>query len=189
MPPSTPGAMTGQHDSRRPPIKRVAEQAVEDLEKEMAVDASDMDVAMSGLVWQDNLSLGCCCLSITECVTNGDLVDMSVDSLRYASGGQSAAVKAKLCGKMVLLRAPDDAICDSTGQVLDGKLTLKGMVEEIESMSSCWVGEPISLARVEKIKQEHPNTRVILTRWVTAFKSFEQACVSGVDHVWTCRVA
>lgn len=83
-------------------------------------------------------------------------------------------MKAKLFGKMVLLWAPDDAICDSTGQVLDGKLTLKGMVEEIESMSSCWVGEPISLARVEKIKQEHPNTRVISTRWVTAFKSVER---------------
>lgn len=82
MPPSAPGAMTGQHDSRRPPIKRVAEQAVEDLEKEMAVDAAGMDVAMSSMFWQNNLSLGCCCLSITECVANGDLVDMSVDSLR-----------------------------------------------------------------------------------------------------------
>ena len=50
-------------------------------------------------------------------------------------------------------------------------LGFEGMKEEIGNLEKCGAGKVIGQAEVDALKKKHPLMRVILSRWVSAYKS------------------
>ena len=168
-----PPVVVGQSGSAQRGHKRVAEKEVEELEKEIQ-ESQGEDVHMSGLVLQDVMDEAVTC-DLGESLTGCDVADPGVHSIRYGAQADSCKpLQVELCGAKLLLWPPTDAVCDSTGQILDGQKTCDGMVEEVKNMTACSVGRVISEAEAMRVKALNDGTRIIMTRWVTAFKTVEK---------------
>ena len=151
--------------------KRKAEVDTESLEHEIADTAKD---AMVDVV----LDLGL--LSITDSVplcqitqvTGPEFYDPGLESIKFEGPPMKhASTEMQLGGQRVLVWKPTGAVDDTTLAVLDTELAYKGMLEEIQHLEECLAGRVLSEPQARELVNSVPGSRLIQTRWVTAFKS------------------
>lgn len=79
-----------------------------------------------------------------------------------------------LGGRDVLLWKPDTILDDTTGEELDVSLGFAGMCDEVKNLEDCQTGQVIDEEQFLELKRQHPNLRLISSRWVSAYKSAEK---------------
>lgn len=171
--------------------KRSAETRVEDLDASMRnSSSSDMrSQEHDGLRVEghdvvahehEDMQLDSCLLGVCTCssvplsverVSSHELYFPEVSSLCFDASEQSASVEVPFGSSTLSVWKPSHAIDDSTGHRLDGTLTHKGMVKEVENLAACQAGDLLTEVEMQDLVRSDPRFRVIASRWVTTDKS------------------
>lgn len=154
--------------------KRGAELSVDDLEKELDEERQIERRRMDALWGTPFLDLCQLCSETPSYRCDGEFIE----SIRY-QGSQEFDVASgyeTLSGVKIRIWCPSDALDDSNGDVLNGKLAFEGMKAEVRHMNECEVGEVVTLTewklKSPKFAQEiNAAIRVIPTRRVTVAKN------------------
>ena len=179
--PPVPHFTAGTSAEYRQRFKRPAETETEDLEREI----QESSAAMVGTVGDENfdwfwVETGEPVLISSMFVLEGaasfcpatapNMFSGNVESIKYEPHKQHEYVKMTLGKSEVLVWKPDSIVDDQTLQYLDPDLGFLGMQEEIHNLEGCKTGTIVGEAQVKDLKRGHPNTRVIQSRWVCAYK-------------------
>ena len=179
--PPVPHFTAGTSAEYRQRFKRPAETETEDLEREI----QESSAAMVGTVGDENfdwfwVETGEPVLISSMFVLEGaasfcpatapKMFSGNVESIKYEPHKQHEYVKMTLGKSEVLVWKPDSIVDDQTLQYLDPDLGFLGMQEEIHNLEGCKTGTLVGEAQVKDLKRGHPNTRVIQSRWVCAYK-------------------
>ena len=151
--------------------KRKSEVDTQSLEHEIADTARDamVDVVLQLGLLTSSDSLPLC--EITQ-LTGPEFYDPSLESIKFEGRvTMDDCTKMSLGQETVLVWKPTGAVDDTTMDSLDIELTYKGMLEEIQHLEECRGGRVMSELRARELLKSVPNSRLIPTRWVTAFKS------------------
>lgn len=150
-------------------VKRPAGISVEDLEKEINEHNDKVARSESALWYWDFLQF----MHVFTEAPSFHQTMLMVESVRFSSG----VVKwedVSLGGSVVRVWCPESAVDDSNGDLLNGELTFKGMISEIENLEACQAGDLMPQSRFEKfsedMKKKGETLRVISSRWVTVAK-------------------
>ena len=93
-----------------------------------------------------------------------------IGSVRF--GSDSHELRSTWMGGMDLkVWQLSHAVDDTTGDILNGKLTRDGMITELEGLEECHAGDCYTVEGFEKLKRDSGMAiRLIPTRWVTTAK-------------------
>ena len=107
-------------------------------------------------------------------MTSPEFFDEHVCSIKFFNHKEHAFVKVALGKQTVLLWKPDEVIDDVSLIQLDPELGHQGMQSELENMELCGTGEVIDGKELQRLRDLHPELRLIQSRWVAAYKSSEK---------------
>ena len=155
-------------------VKRSPEVSVEDLEKELDEERRVERRKLDALWGTPFVNL--CQLCSEEPRVRLD--DEYIESIRF-QGNKDGEVESgfeTLGGFKIRVWCPSDALDDSNGDVLNGKLAFEGMRAEVRHMHECEVGEIFTLTEWKLkspkfAKEINSDIRIIPTRWVTVAKN------------------
>ena len=161
--------------------KRRPDVETEELEKEMRDEGDEMVGSLMELIWVD------CGEDVVHSfqsaiesgaektyVTSPEFFDEHVCSIKFFNHKEHAFVKVALGKQTVLLWKPDEVIDDVSLIQLDPELGYQGMQSELENMELCGTGEVIDGKELQRLRDLHPELRLIQSRWVAAYKSSEK---------------
>ena len=106
--------------------------------------------------------------------TGPDMFTGMLNAVRFDVGKKHHSVSMELGGSTVLLWKPDAIVDDQTLQELNLDQGFEGMKEELTNLQQCQTGTIAGEAEIKELTRTHPNTRVINSRWVAAYKSAER---------------
>ena len=140
-------------------LEKSIKESKEELESELMISSLDMTCFETGVSVEFGHVAGAPLVSEL-------LVDETVSSIQFDAPKKHENKKMPLGGAHVLVWAPDQVIDDSSLESLDPQLGFQGKQEEIANLEKL-MGE----AEVQTLKKNHPQARIIPSRWVCAKKS------------------
>ena len=161
-------------------LKRTAETATEDLEKEINQDMQKVgdSKAPKGSSGPSASCVDDGCVPLSALVSSAfvlseyvPLLNGLLDSVRFDPNATSVVVPF---GSLRLrIWHPVSAVDDSTMLDLPGDQTFRGMIKEVENLNLMKTGDLLTAEGVEELKIKHPQVefRVIGCRWVTVRKT------------------
>ena len=94
----------------------------------------------------------------------------TLNAVRFDVGKKHTSVPMQLGGSTVLLWKPDGIVDEQTLLDLNLEQGFEGMQEEITNLEQGRTGTIADEATVKELTRAYPNTRVINSRWVAAYK-------------------
>ena len=102
--------------------------------------------------------------------TGPNMFEGTLNAVRFDVGKKHTSVPMQLGGSTVLLWKPDGIVDEQTLLDLNLEQGFEGMQEEITNLEQGRTGTIADEATVKELTRAYPNTRVINSRWVAAYK-------------------
>ena len=160
--------------------KRPAEVDTADLEREIRESAIDcLESALEfNWFWVETgqpvllSSVGVLEGPASFCPATGpNMFEGTLNAVRFDVGKKHTSIPMQLGGSTVLLWKPDGIVDDQTLLDLNLEQGFEGMQEEITNLEQCRTGTIADEATVKELTRAYPNTHVIKSRWVAAYKN------------------